>query len=89
MPLMVSALFTSLKYESYLALVKFKIYNILFPIQSPITHLNSQRRPVIQYCLHSKVIIPLVIIYNDLLPQLRELGLPVVLRVISKIRIHF
>ena len=44
----------------------FIIDGILFPIQSLITRSNSQRLPVTQYRLHSKVIFPLVINYYTL-----------------------
>ena len=44
----------------------FIIDDILFPRQSLITRLNSQRLPVTQYRLHSKVIFPPVINYYTL-----------------------
>ena len=44
----------------------FIIDRFLFPIQSLITRLNSQRLPVTQYRLHSKVVFPLVINYYTL-----------------------
>ena len=50
--------------SSYLLSVK--IVGILFPIQSLIMRSNSQRLPVTQYRLHSKVIVSLVINYHTL-----------------------
>ena len=46
--------------------LSFIIDSILFPIQSLITRLNSQRLPVTQYRLNSKVIVPVVINYYTL-----------------------
>ena len=59
-------------YSFYWMKVKFsvflsvKIVGILFPIQSLIMCSNSQRLPVTQYRLHSKVIVSLVINYHTL-----------------------
>ena len=59
-------------YSFYWMKVKFsvflsvKIVGILFPIQSLIMRSNSQRLPVTQYRLHSKVIVSLVINYHTL-----------------------
>ena len=46
--------------------LSFIIDSILFPIQSLTTRLNSQRLPVTQYRLNSKVIVPVVINYYTL-----------------------
>ena len=57
----------------------FIIDGILFPIQSLLTRLNSQRLPVTQYRLHSKVIFLLVNNYYTLSSDANNLnGLPVV-----------
>ena len=59
-------------YSFYWMKVKFSVFlsfiigSILFPIQSLITRLNSQRLPVTQYRLNSKVVVPLVINYYTL-----------------------
>ena len=53
----------NVKIERFLGFI---IDGILFPIQSLITRLNSQRLPVTQHRLHSKVIFPLVINYYTL-----------------------